>query len=185
MVPPPSFPCLKAFLADIMAGRFPTPAWGWNRHARHQGRGQGAHPESRSRSPRSNGSVSSALDQRIRLGPGSGSAPRVEGADVGGAYPPLRQDALGRRARVRGAWQDLSSVEARRRATEELFDDVYAASTRNTVASKIKTAEAMIRQWGLEPYPPSSEAIVALGAALKAGAYASAVTYISVYRVTA
>ena len=45
-----------------------------------------------------------------------------------------------------------------------------------------KTTLRFLGVWGLQPFPPSTETVVALGAALKAGNYASAENYLVFYR---
>ncbi|CAK0846143.1 unnamed protein product, partial [Prorocentrum cordatum] len=44
---------------------------------------------------------------------------------------------------------------------------------------------AMLRQWGMEPWPLTADKLRALGATLKAGKYRSASMYLSAYRVEA
>ena len=45
-----------------------------------------------------------------------------------------------------------------------------------------KTTLKFLNVWGLQPFPPSKETVVAIGAALKAGNYASAENYLVFYR---
>ena len=68
---------------------------------------------------------------------------------------------------------------------ERLVEGVYADSSKSSTASKLKTAETMIGRWGLEPYPPTVEKVLALGATLIEGYYLSAATYVSAYKVAA
>ena len=60
----------------------------------------------------------------------------------------------------------------------------YAASNTHVMEAKWKTITSAVAKWGLVPLPPSREVLLALGAALKAGGYRSADTYISLWRVS-
>ena len=68
---------------------------------------------------------------------------------------------------------------------DELVRDLYAPSSARSMDHKWTTFRRALAMWGLEPLPPSAEAIVALGAALKKGSYQSADSYLSLYRVRA
>ena len=92
-------------------------------------------------------------------------------------------DAPGRRAPSRGALPSLSTEAERSEAVAGLFSDVYAASSRHKQATMWRTILAALDKWGLAPFPASKMAIVAIGAALKAGGYASAENYLVHYRV--
>jgi len=62
---------------------------------------------------------------------------------------------------------------------------VLAATTLASSSAKWKTICRYLAKFGLDPLPPSADKVVALGAALKAGAYKSAPTYFSLYRTVA
>ena len=66
---------------------------------------------------------------------------------------------------------------------DALVSDFYANSPRSKQAAMWKTILAALEKWGLSPFPPTAETIVALGAVLKAGSYSSAENYLSHYRV--
>ena len=53
---------------------------------------------------------------------------------------------------------------------------VYAPSTLNANEAKWKTIEKYLSKSGLSPFPPTVDAVLALGAALRAGGYRSAQT---------
>ena len=80
---------------------------------------------------------------------------------------------------------ELSSDLARRSAVQDLVRDFYAPSSARSMDHKWTTIRRALSMWGLEPLPPTSAAIVALGAALKKGNYQSADSYLSLYRVRA
>ena len=73
---------------------------------------------------------------------------------------------------------DLADQDSRARALDELQLDFYAASSRSRQASLLKTVTASLRKWGLDLFPPTKEKVLALGATLKAGNYASAKQYL-------
>merc|ERR1712194_936208 len=81
-----------------------------------------------------------------------------------------------------GAPPDLSTAAARSTAVSALVDGFHAASTRKSRAAMWTTTLSFLDRWGLRPFPPSKETLVALGAALKAGNYASAENYLLHYR---
>ena len=110
-------------------------------------------------------------------------SPRGRSDPEGQALPPLRVDAPGRRAPSRGSLPSLSSEAERSTAVASLFSDVYAASSRQKQAAMWRTISAALDKWGMAPFPASKMTIVALGAALKAGGYASAEDYLVHYRV--
>ena len=100
------------------------------------------------------------------------------------ALPPLRQDAPGRRGGPAiGALPSWAGPDDRLAALEALERDVYAASTREAVAAKLRTVRRAIGSWGMAPYPPSLQTIQALGATLKRGGYRSAASYLWLYKV--
>ena len=80
---------------------------------------------------------------------------------------------------------DLSSASARSEAVQELLRDVHAPSTRKAQEMKWRTVVRALEPWSLDPCPPSREAIVALGAALKKGGYASAESYLTLLKTVA
>ena len=66
---------------------------------------------------------------------------------------------------------------------EALGADVYANSSRTSQASLWNTVLAALARFGLPPFPPTEDTVESLGAALKAGAYASAENYLIHYRL--
>ena len=68
-------------------------------------------------------------------------------------------------------------------AVESLVSDFYASSSRHKQQTMWRTIKKVLDRWGLEAFPPTQESIVAVGAALKAGAFASAENYLTHYRV--
>ena len=98
------------------------------------------------------------------------------------AFPALRVGAPGRRAARRGSPPDLATDAARDAAVTSLVEGFHAASTRKSRAAMWATTLSFLDRWGLRPFPPSKETVVALGAALKAGSYASAENYLLLYR---
>ena len=97
--------------------------------------------------------------------------------------PGLRRDAPGRREYARGRVPDLDTAEARELAKEALLADVYAASARQSITSRLATAKVLLAQWDLTPIPISADVVLALGASLKAGGYRSAALYLSAVKV--
>ena len=104
------------------------------------------------------------------------AAPTTDG------FPALREGAPGRRALRRGSPPDLTTAAARSTAVSALVDGFHADSTRKSRAAMWVTMLSFLDRWGLQPFPPSRETVVALGAALKAGSYASAENYLLLYR---
>ena len=68
---------------------------------------------------------------------------------------------------------------------DDLIRGLYAPSSARPMDHKWNTIRRALAMWGLEPLPPTSSAIVALGAALKKGSYQSADSYLSLFRVRA
>ena len=110
-------------------------------------------------------------------------SPRRSSVACAGALPPWRDDAPGRRAVSRGALPALSSTAERATAVNALVHDFHAASSRHKHTAMWNTILAALGRWGLPHLPPSKESLVALGAVLKAGGYASAENYLVHYRV--
>ena len=99
--------------------------------------------------------------------------------------PGLRDDAPSRSSRSRGALPSLSDPHDRDEAIRGLQEDFYAASTRRALGWKWKTIVAALGRWSLQPYPPTQQKVLALGAALKAGKYATAESYLLLYKTNA
>ena len=98
------------------------------------------------------------------------------------SLPGLREDAPSRRGPSRGALPALSSPDERDQAIKALQDDYFSASHARTMNWKWKTIETALKKWRYDPFPPSLEKLVALGAALKSGGYQSAESYVLFYR---
>ena len=96
--------------------------------------------------------------------------------------PSLRWDAPARRERTRGQLTNLSSPLERDVALDELIGGFQAASTKRASQWKWETILKALKAWGLEPFPPSRDTILALAASLKAGNYATADSYLQLYR---
>ena len=77
------------------------------------------------------------------------------------------------------------SEEQREASLEELRKGFYAASSAPSVAAKWKTINKALGLFNLTPLPPSPQKVLALGAALKAGGYRSAESYLQAYRTRA
>ena len=105
-----------------------------------------------------------------------------EGVQNPRAAPPLRSDAPGRNVRRRGELPALTSTEDRALALASFHTDVYAATTLKAAKHKMATVTAALGKWEFAPLPPDREKIAALGAALKAGGYRSAPSYLTAYR---
>ena len=89
------------------------------------------------------------------------------------AFPPLRKLAPGRKALQRGSAKPLSTDE-QLAAMEAVILDVYAASSRGPMESKLKTIRKFLACWGLPLVPYTPEVVYALGAALQWRGYRSA-----------
>ena len=100
-------------------------------------------------------------------------------------FPALRSDGQSRLPQERGALPDLSSSVAREEAVRDLLLDVWAPSTRKAYEMKWRTIVRALQPWALAPLPPTREVIVALGAALKLGRYASAESYLVLLKTMA
>ena len=59
--------------------------------------------------------------------------------------------------------------------------DVFAPTTLRAAQHKLKTVTVALFKWDFELLPPEVEKIAALSAALKAGHYRSAASYLTVY----
>ena len=68
---------------------------------------------------------------------------------------------------------------------EDLCRDFHAPSTRRAHEARLSTVARAVRDWGLEPYPPTADTLLALSASLKKGAYRSAGNYLHSYKVEA
>merc|ERR1712086_1037609 len=109
-------------------------------------------------------------------------SPRRLAAPPRAPLAPLRDDAPGRRPSARGAPADLGTAEARSAAVAALRRDFHASSSTRSHEAMWRTIVKFLAVWGLHPFPPTQETVVALGAALKAGSYASAENYLVFYR---
>ena len=85
---------------------------------------------------------------------------------------------------LRGGRAPLSRHE-QLQAMEELVNDIFAASSKASVASRIRTTTKILAEWGLKPMPPSVDAIRALAATLKFSGYRSATVYLYSYKTDA
>ena len=81
----------------------------------------------------------------------------------------LRPGAPERRAYTRGRLPDLSAPASRAAALADFHGDVYAGTSRESNAFKLRTILRVFADWGTEPYPPSVDKVALLGATLKAG----------------
>ena len=79
----------------------------------------------------------------------------------------------------------IATEMERRSAVQDLTEDIYAATSQRSNFFKWKTIVDMLSKWNLSPLPPTREAVVALGAALKRGGYRSAESYLSLLKVRA
>ena len=77
----------------------------------------------------------------------------------------------------------LLTEESRLAALRALDGGVYAASSRKTHSALWRTIVEALGKYRVEPFPPSKASIGSLAAVLKAGSYASAVNYLTFYRV--
>ena len=62
---------------------------------------------------------------------------------------------------------------------------VHALTTAASNDARWATIVRYLGRYGLQPLPPSVDKVVALAAALKAGSYRSAPTYLGVYKTVA
>ena len=118
---------------------------------------QAALSSSRSRSPPSRPSASSGL-------------------------PAMREDAPFRVGRSRGSLPSLSTPDERDDAINKLREDFYSAAHRKAMSWKWQTILKALSKWSFAPFPPTVDKLIALGAALKMGQYASAEAYVYFYR---
>ena len=84
-------------------------------------------------------------------------------------------------APIRASLPSLTKSADRDRAVSCLITDFYAASNAPVMEAKWRTITLAVQKFGLEPLPPSREVVLALGAALKAGGYKSAETYLALW----
>jgi len=68
---------------------------------------------------------------------------------------------------------------------EEALQGVYATTTSASNDARWRTVLKIFSKFGLRPWPPGVDQVLALGGALKAGGYRSAAGYLSLYRTTA
>ena len=101
------------------------------------------------------------------------------------SLPALREDAPFRTSRGRGALPPLATPSERDEALAKLQEDFYSAAHRRTMAWKWQTIVTALGKWPFQPFPPTIDKIMALGAALKMGGYASAEAYLFYYRTSA
>ena len=80
---------------------------------------------------------------------------------------------------------DLTAPAAREDAMAAFQADIYAETSKASLAFKWRTITRMFAAWGVELYPPTVWRVHLLGASLKAGGYRSAAGYISLYRTAA
>ena len=84
--------------------------------------------------------------------------------------PPMRAGAPGRRGgRAQGALPRWLNEDDRWAALEAFERDILAASTVESAEAKLRTVRRAIASWRLEPFPPTTVALRALGATLKRG----------------
>ena len=82
----------------------------------------------------------------------------------------------------RGALPELSAQAARDAAWSTFVAEVYADSSRASILARLRTIEAILRQWSEVPLPPTVKKVLYIGASLKAGGYRSSAAYFSAYR---
>ena len=102
---------------------------------------------------------------------------------VGLDLPPLRRDAPGRLAWVRGSMPALSTVEQSSAAVEALGSDFYAASSQAAVRARRRLYRDILAHWGYRPFPATAAKLTALVAGLKAGRYRSFASVLSQHKV--
>ena len=98
------------------------------------------------------------------------------------AFAPLREDAPGRVAPSRGKVPGLDTEEARSAAMDAFVLGMHAASSTHVRQVKLTTVSRLLGLWGLAPHPLTVDKIRVLGAALKAGGYRTAESYLLLYR---
>ena len=97
-----------------------------------------------------------------------------EAADGIVALPSLRPGAPERLPRRRGQLPDLSTDHLRTRTLSELVSNVYAASSRPALLSRLRTAQHILASWGDQLLPPTAPKVMQLCAGLRSGGYRSA-----------
>ena len=95
------------------------------------------------------------------------------------SIPGLRREAPGRREYHRGRVPQLSSPASQSDALLDFDQDVFAATSRESEASKRRTLDLLMEAWQQPLLPLSSKKIRLLGASLKAGGYRSAAQYLA------
>ena len=93
--------------------------------------------------------------------------------------PPLRPCARGAFERSRAM---LASPSQRKAGVEKLRSEVYAATSRRTMMSRIKTLRRLSAEAGVNLLPVTNAGMELLAVALKAGTYRSAVTYLGIWK---
>ena len=93
--------------------------------------------------------------------------------------PPLRLYARGAFERARAM---LASPSQRKAGVEKLRSEVHAATSRRTRISRIKTLRRLSAEAGVHLLPVTNAGMELLAAALKAGMYSSAVTYLKILK---
>ena len=97
----------------------------------------------------------------------------TEPAEGPSALPGLRRDAPGRTARRRGGLNlhILRDGGARLAARRSLLAKIYAAGSRRTHASRLRTVKRALASWGKTLFPWSAEKLTCLATALFAGEF--------------
>ena len=93
--------------------------------------------------------------------------------------PPLRPYARGAFERARAM---LESPSQRKAGVEKLRSEVYAATSRRTRISRIKTLRRLSAEAGVNLLPVTNAGMELLAAALKAGTYRSAAAYLGIWK---
>ena len=96
--------------------------------------------------------------------------------------PGLRWDAPSHRGRDRGQLPCMSNPHDRDVALDALVEDFHAASNKKALKAKWATVTKAMKNCSLEPFPPSRDTVLALAASWKAGRYASAESYLQLYK---
>ena len=128
--------------------------------------------------------TSSSPDFGWDVAPQQPSAPASSTSSSTSGLPPLRWDAPARREKTKGHLTDLSSPHARDAALDDLVEGFHSASTRRAAHWKWTTIVKALQAWGLSPFPPTRDSVLALAASLKTGNYATADSYLQLYRAT-
>ena len=93
--------------------------------------------------------------------------------------PPLRPHARGAFKRARAI---LASPSQRKAGVEKLRSEVYAATSRRTGGSRIKTLRRLSAEARIDLVPVTNAGMELLAAALKAGTYRSAAAYLAIWK---